>query len=85
MSQTARHELIASLEPRYDEAGWDDKRRILDEFTATTVYHRKYTIAVLNHPPVERLYQSTACAGSYLTLLRVGPSARPCGYANKAW
>lgn len=54
MSQTARHELIASLEPWYGEAGWDDKRRILDEFTAATGYHRKYAIVVLNHPPAER-------------------------------
>ena len=34
MSQTAYHELISSLGPRYSEARWDDKRRILDEFTA---------------------------------------------------
>ena len=50
MSQTARHELIASLGPRYSEAGWDDKRWILDEFTAATGYQRKYAMAVLNHP-----------------------------------
>jgi hypothetical protein len=54
MSQTACHELISSLGPRYSEACWDDKRRILDEFTAATGYHRKYAIAVLNHPPEER-------------------------------
>jgi hypothetical protein len=54
MSQTACHELISSLGPRYSEARWDDKRRILDEFTAVTGYHRKYAIAVLNHPPEER-------------------------------
>lgn len=51
MSQTACHELISSLGPRYSEARWDDKRRLLDEFTAATGYHRKYAIAVLNHPP----------------------------------
>ena len=54
MSQTACHELISSLGLRYSEARWDDKRRILDEFTAVTGYHRKYAIAVLNHPPEER-------------------------------
>ena len=53
MSQTACHELISSLGSRYSEARWDDKRRILDEFTAVTGYHRKYAIAVLNHPPEE--------------------------------
>src|SRR5205823_10079005 len=54
MSQTTRRELIASIWPRYREARWDDKQRILDEFTAATGYHRKYAIAVLNHPPAER-------------------------------
>jgi hypothetical protein len=54
MSQTACHELVSSLGPRYSEACWDDQRRILDEFTAATGYHRKYAIAVLNHPPEER-------------------------------
>jgi hypothetical protein len=36
-----RRELIASIWPRYREARWDDKQRILDEFTAATGYHRK--------------------------------------------
>jgi hypothetical protein len=54
MSQTTRRELIASIGPRYREARWDDKQRILDEFTAATGYHRKYAIAVLKHPPAER-------------------------------
>ena len=54
MSQTTRRGLIASIWPRYREARWDDKQRILDEFTAATGYHREYAIAVLNHPPAER-------------------------------
>lgn len=54
MSQTARRESIASIGSRYREARWDDKQRILDEFTAATGCHRKYAIAVLNHPPAER-------------------------------
>jgi hypothetical protein len=46
--------LVTTLSPRYVLATGVDKRRILDEFIATTGYHRKYALALLNHPPAPR-------------------------------
>ena len=37
--------------PRYRGAAREDKGRILDEFCATTGYHRKYALRLLNGPP----------------------------------
>jgi hypothetical protein len=54
MSQQARHELIHSMAARYQAAGRNEKRRILDECTAASGYHRQYAIQLLNHPPRER-------------------------------
>ena len=54
MSAKSKRELVTTLSPRYVLASDVDKRRILDEFVATTGYHRKYALALLNHPPVPR-------------------------------
>jgi len=51
MSQTSKRELLTALLPRYREADRSQKGRILDELVATTGYHRKYAIQLLNHPP----------------------------------
>jgi len=51
MSLISKRELIIVVSLRYREASPLDKRRILDEFVATTGYNRKYAIQVLNHPP----------------------------------
>jgi hypothetical protein len=51
MSRVSKRELLAELRPRYQKAGPAEKRRILDELVATTGYHRKYAIQVLNHVP----------------------------------
>jgi hypothetical protein len=51
MSQVSKRELLAELRPRYQKAGQAEKGRILDELVATTGYHRKYAIQVLNHEP----------------------------------
>jgi hypothetical protein len=54
MSTTSKRELVTALSPRYVTATGADKRRILDEFVATTGFHRKYAIALLRHPPAPR-------------------------------
>jgi len=54
MSTRSKRELVVSVSPRYVTATGADKQRILDEFVASTRYHRKYAIALLNHPPPPR-------------------------------
>ena len=49
MSRVSERELLAELRPRYQIAGKTEKQRILDELAATTGYHRRYAIQVLNH------------------------------------
>jgi hypothetical protein len=49
MSQRSKRELFAEIQPRYLKAKKTVKRQILDEFTASTGYHRKYAIRVLKH------------------------------------
>ncbi len=54
MSMTSKRELLTVVSPRYVTATGADKAHILDEFVATTGYHRKYALALLNDPPVPR-------------------------------
>jgi len=54
MSIQSKRELLTAVAPRYRAAGRNDKRQILDEFVASTGYHRKYAIQLLNHPPKAR-------------------------------
>ncbi len=54
MSMTSKRELLTSVSPRYVIATGADKARMLDEFVATTGYHRKYALALLHHPPPPR-------------------------------
>lgn len=49
MSPQARREVLKAVRPRYRKANRQEKKRILDEFVATTGYHRKYAIHLLNH------------------------------------
>ena len=51
MTPAARREYVRTLRPRYTLAPRRAKPSILDEFCATTGYHRKYAITVLNDPP----------------------------------
>jgi hypothetical protein len=51
MSQTSKRELLAEVRPRYTLGSRSDKQRVLDELVASTGYHRKYAIQLLNHPP----------------------------------
>lgn len=54
MSIKSKRELLTTVSPRYVTATGMDKQRILDEFVATTGYHRKYAITLLRHPPAPR-------------------------------
>ncbi len=54
MSMSSKRELLTTVSPRYVLATDTDKVRILDEFVATTGYHRKYAITLLRHPPPPR-------------------------------
>lgn len=49
MSQRSKRELFAEIQPRYLKASKTEKQTILDEFTASTGYHRKYAIRLLKH------------------------------------
>src|SRR6516225_4469736 len=50
-SQQSRRELLAVVVPRYRAVHGTDRQRILDEFVASSGYHRKYALHLLNHPP----------------------------------
>lgn len=50
MTPAARREYVRAVRPRYTLAPQTAKRAILDEFCATTGYHRKYAMALLNNP-----------------------------------
>ena len=50
MSLKSRRELLAAVVPRYRAASTQERSRILDEFAASTGYHRKYALNLLNHP-----------------------------------
>jgi hypothetical protein len=43
----ARRELIEAVGERYRQAGWTEKKRILDEFVELAGFHRKHAIRVL--------------------------------------
>ena len=57
MSIQSKRELLDAVAPRYRTARGADKQRILDEFVASTGYHRKYAIQLLNHPVKTRRRQ----------------------------
>ena len=50
MSLHSRRELLAVVAPRYRTAQGQERTRILEEFVASSGYHRKYALALLNHP-----------------------------------
>ena len=50
MSLASRRELVAVVAPRYRAAQGQERSRILEEFVASTGYHRKYALTLLNHP-----------------------------------
>jgi hypothetical protein len=50
VTPAARREYVRAVRPRYTLAPRRAKAAILDEFCATTGYHRKYAVTLLNHP-----------------------------------
>jgi hypothetical protein len=65
MSQVSKSELVAELRPRYRKADRTEKQRILDELVATTGYHRKYAIQILNHYPRRSLQRRRPAKPKY--------------------
>lgn len=51
MSQRAKWEYFRAIYERYRKADRRSKQVILNEFSQTTGYHRKYAIRLLNGPP----------------------------------
>ena len=51
MSAPAKWEYLKAIHARYRQATREEKGRILDEFCASTGYHRKYALRLLNGPP----------------------------------
>ncbi len=49
MSQRSKRELWETIQPRYLKASKAEKQKILDEFIASSGYHRKYAIRILRH------------------------------------
>ena len=49
MSLKSKRELLESVRQRYLKANKTDKQKMLDEFTASTGYHRKHAIRVLKN------------------------------------
>ena len=54
MSQTTREEVLQKLRRRYQSAGWEHKRKLLDQAQELLGYHRKSAIRSLRAPRVER-------------------------------
>ena len=90
MTHTARAELANAIRRRYQSASGRQKCKILDEFVATTGYHEKSAIRVLNRqPPAEHrqtrkrpsIYDEAA-RGALIVLWEA--SDRVCGKRLKA-
>jgi hypothetical protein len=47
--QQSKWELAAAVQPRYLKASRAERARLLDEFVASTGYHRRYALTLLRH------------------------------------
>jgi len=72
MTHAARAELACAIRRRYRSASGKEKRKILDEFIATTGYHEKSAIRVLNAEPATKQRQ-TRIAPRSMTRRRAAP------------
>src|SRR5277367_4716124 len=90
MTHTVRAELAAAIRPRYRSASGKQKRKILDEFVASTGYHEKSAIRVLNGQPVKNRSRTRNRPSIYDEAARVAlivmweASDRVCGKRLKA-
>ena len=50
LSLQAKRELLQQFAPQYRRASAAEKKGLLNAFTRTTGYHRKYAMWLLNHP-----------------------------------
>jgi hypothetical protein len=90
MKHAMRAELAATIRARYAGAGGKEKRRILREFIATTGYHEKSAIRVLNSPLTPKHRQTRQRPALYDEAARAAlivmweASDRVCGKRLKA-
>jgi hypothetical protein len=90
MTHTVRAELANAVRARYRSATGKKKRRILDEFIATTGYHEKSAIRVLNSQPATKFPQTRVRTSLYDEAARAAlivlweASDRVCGKRLKA-
>ena len=54
MSKRSKRELLEAIRPRYLKYNKSGKTKMLDEFVATTGYHRKYAIRLLKNGPAPK-------------------------------
>lgn len=73
MTAAARRDYVRAVRPRYAQAPWRAKSAILDEFCATTAYHRTYTLTLLTSPerPAKRRprHRSSTYSAQVITIL----------------
>jgi hypothetical protein len=90
MTHTARAELAHAIRRRYRSASAKEKRRILEEFVATTGYHEKSAIRVLNAQPATNHRQTRVRPSLYDEAARAAlivlweASDRVCGKRLRA-
>ncbi|MFZ0707749.1 MAG: transposase family protein [Candidatus Korobacteraceae bacterium] len=90
MTHTVRAELADAIRLRYRSATGKQKRKILDEFVASTGYHEKSAIRVLNGQPVTKRRQTRRRPSIYDEAARSAlivlweASDRVCGKRLKA-
>lgn len=57
MKRNTLQDLLEQIRPRYARSTKKEKKHILDEFVATTGYHRKYAVRLLRHGLPEKRRQ----------------------------
>lgn len=66
VSLQTRRELLQAMIPRYREASTVKKKsKLLDAFTATTGYNRKYAMWLLNHAQLGQSKPQRSCSRKY--------------------